>query len=520
MKEINYNGIELAGMFPPDGMDKIENYERLPVPYLEKEQQQIDISVGRQLFVDDYLIEQTDFIREYHKPRRYAGNPIFYPETEIEKGLDGHVAAAAPFSDGVWYDGKEKKFKMWYQAGWAGSVGYAESMDGIHFQRICQKVEGIPSGDRDSCAVVFDRYHAEKANPYKLFLYTRNDRPHGHIYESCDGIHWKLIGHTGSVGDRTTIFYNPFRKKWVFSIRSNSGKNLVRVRKYCEADSLEEAAKIQGAVYWTRADRYDRTDQTIGNIPELYNLDAVAYESILLGVFTIFDGPKNKISNALGIPKVTYLQMSYSRDGFHWYRGEDRSPFLAPERENPHSWERGYLHSNNGICTVVGDELWFYYTGYQGDETKTGDDDLSNGAYARSSLGLAKLRRDGFASMNCYGFQGSLTTRTFTHRGEYLFVNADFHNGYLKAGILDENGKTIKGFGADDSICMRENSTCFLFRWNEKNSLKDLKTSRIKIRFEGADGALYAFWISDTLEGKSRGYLASGAVGYGGYQDV
>ena len=41
------------------------------------------------------------------------------------------------------------------------------------------------------------------------------------LYVSPDGIHWAKIGQTGRAGDRSTFFYNPFRKVWVFSVRAD-----------------------------------------------------------------------------------------------------------------------------------------------------------------------------------------------------------------------------------------------------------------------------------------------------------
>ncbi len=38
---------------------------------------------------------------------------------------------------------------------------------------------------------------------------------------SPDGIHWTELGTTGHAGDRSTFFYNPFRRVWVFSLRGN-----------------------------------------------------------------------------------------------------------------------------------------------------------------------------------------------------------------------------------------------------------------------------------------------------------
>ena len=49
-------------------------------------------------------------------------------------------------------------------------------------------------------------------------------------------------------------------------------------------------------------------------IPELYNLDAVAYESVMLGLFAIF------AAKASDREKPNELCVGFSRDGFHWSR--------------------------------------------------------------------------------------------------------------------------------------------------------------------------------------------------------
>ena len=514
-----YNGIVEPAVFPPKGMHKPESYEPLPVPYLRKPPKVIDISIGRQLFVDDFLIDKSDFIRQYHQPRRHPGNPIFYPETELECGRDGHAPMAAPFSDGVFYDGKEQKFKMWYHAGWFDGTAYAESEDGLHWERP-QLGEGDgnrcipvrPGIMRDGCAVVLNRYYEEE-RPYKMFLFVRPGE--GEIWDSADGRAWNRIGPTGPIGDRSTVFYNPFRKKWVYSMRTDFGPNYrgVRARSYQEADTFEEGAALDHPVYWARADRYDPIEPTIGDKPTLYNLDAIAYESIMLGAFSIFLGPENDVSVKTGIPKHTELHLAYSRDGFHWSRPEKRTPFLAPNRADPDSWERGYIHSNNGICIIHGDELWFYYTAFRGDSTKIFEHGHASGMYANASMGLAVLRRDGFASLNAYGYTGHMTTRPLWFSGEYLFVNADFHTGGMRVAVLDENGDVIPGYGFDDCVRYTGDSTCARITWNGHSDLAQLSETVIRLQFEGTNGALYAFWITDDAAGKSHGCLAGGAVG-------
>ena len=51
------------------------------IPYLKNPPEVIDISVGRQLFTDDFLIEETDLKSEYYKAKKFDGNPILRPET-------------------------------------------------------------------------------------------------------------------------------------------------------------------------------------------------------------------------------------------------------------------------------------------------------------------------------------------------------------------------------------------------------------------------------------------------------
>ena len=72
-----YNGIVLPDKWPPDDMDP-NCYAPMPVPYLENIPDVIPIDVGRQLFVDDFLIQETTLRRVFHKegqwPRHGAGH--------------------------------------------------------------------------------------------------------------------------------------------------------------------------------------------------------------------------------------------------------------------------------------------------------------------------------------------------------------------------------------------------------------------------------------------------------------
>ncbi|HNX04913.1 MAG TPA: hypothetical protein PKI32_05390, partial [Opitutales bacterium] len=86
--ETLYNGIVLPEKWPP----KIDtaNRDPMPVPYLEVKNipKEIPIDLGRQLFVDDFLVAETNgVVRRFFKPVKYAGNPLLWPETKEELAL-------------------------------------------------------------------------------------------------------------------------------------------------------------------------------------------------------------------------------------------------------------------------------------------------------------------------------------------------------------------------------------------------------------------------------------------------
>ena len=82
-----YNNIVLPELWPPRDIDPVDMSE-IEVPYLKEKPEVIDISVGRQLFVDDFLISETDGLYPfYHKAVKFEGNPVLVPETDEERNV-------------------------------------------------------------------------------------------------------------------------------------------------------------------------------------------------------------------------------------------------------------------------------------------------------------------------------------------------------------------------------------------------------------------------------------------------
>ena len=193
------------------------------------------------------------------------------------------------------------------------------------------------------------------------------------------------------MGDNTTIFYNPFRKKWVMSVR-RSVHERGRARFYYEVDDFAQLAamKTEDPVFWSGAEKLDPPDPQIQKQTQLYCLSPIAYESIMLGAFAMHYGPENDVCQKGQFPKLTEIELGYSRDGFHFARPDRTSFIAATKREG--DWDRGYLRPIGSVCTVVGDRLYFYYCGFSGVAP-----DGQKHFYAGGSTHVAFLRRDGFA---------------------------------------------------------------------------------------------------------------------------
>ncbi|MCI8387182.1 MAG: glycosyl hydrolase family 32 [Clostridiales bacterium] len=483
------------------------------VPYLKNPPEVINVSVGRQLFVDDFLIEETDLEPEYHKAKKFDGNPVLSPETEWERGK---MPAACPKSGGVWFDEDERIYKMWYEAGWLGQICYAISHDGINWERPNLDIE--PGTNKiltfdsnstikdfdpkylkpDSTTFWIDHNDLDKSRRYKMYLRNPGGPPYpGIIGTSPDGIHWENLTLTTNVGDRSTIFYNPFRRKWVYSIRSGWS---ARSRQYHECDDLFEGAhwNPNEAAKWLSADELDLPNPYIRHKPELYNVDVVGYESIMLGMFEIFYGPENNFCGDRGVPKITELIPMYSRDGYNFSR-PSREPIIGSSICKG-SWDRGYVQSVGGVTIIHGDELWIYYIGFGGDERFGrwySDDDMETGMYMNGATGIAKLRRDGFVSLNgC----GSILTRRleFTSKCE-LHVNID---GRVKVAIIGESGEVIA-----ESLEFSGDSTNVRLDFGSFD-IASLEGKPFRLRFD-VDGKLYSFGFTD-MNGDFGGAHAAG----------
>jgi len=177
----------------------------------------VDVSVGRQLFVDDLLVESVDGVSRYWNHPTKIDNPFVCPESgAAPKVVDGSSGAkdgeavnlTCATDGGLWWDPTRRKFRLWYQADWLGDICYAESSDGEKWE--CPDLGIVPGTNRifehdiiDSWSVT-PNYAAK--NPYadwKLHVsypYTSKEWPptmDDRLWESKDGIRFSPLGLAG-----------------------------------------------------------------------------------------------------------------------------------------------------------------------------------------------------------------------------------------------------------------------------------------------------------------------------------
>jgi hypothetical protein len=503
--ETLYNGIRLPARWPP----RIE-YTREPMamPYLRQPPALIPIDVGRQLFVDNFLIAETTLARTLHAARYHEATPVLRPDRPWE--MTGQNPCAMVFSDGVWFDLADNLFKIWYMGGLVRSTCYATSRDGIKWEKprldVHKDTNIVVPGYRDSNTVWLDHNEKDENRRFKMFRVIRGKRLCAiEVQFSADGIHWSKPVRSGPCGDRTTVFYNPFRRRWVYGVRDDAPR-LGRVRAYREHADVLAAARWQARepTPWIGADRLDPIRQDLRTPCQLYNLDGVAYESLLLGLFTIWRGQPNNRA------KPNEVCIGFSRDGFHWDRPSHRA--FCPVSEHHGDWNWGNVQSAGGCCLVVGDQLFFYVSGRAGIKGST-----QSGV---CTTGLAVLRRDGFASMDAGKDAGTLTTRAVSFRGRHCFVNVDCPRGELRVEVLDSDRNVIAPFSRNNCISIRVDRTRQRIAWKGADDLAKLAGQPVRFRFHLTNGKLYAFWVSTQAGGGSHGYVAAGGPGFKGPLDT
>ena len=456
-------GVTLPEQWPP--RRPVSN-EAEPPPYIQNPPKMIPITDARQFFWDDFLIESTENLRRVaHQPKKFEGNPVLKPDQPWEKKAPRYADTgkdpggfAAPFSGLVMRDPQSGLFRMWYYIVPAASVAYAASRDGITWEK---PLAGAAGNSNVLCSVIDS--HSVLVGPDKQFrLYNpRHDHDYG---VSSDGIGFQHKKTFFFTDDRSTVAWDQFRQVYVAMLRVYV--NSARAVTFAES---EDGEVFRNYRFWMWPD--ERTPESV------YAADLRCHESIYVSFW-----------NPYGRDKVQ-IQAAVSRDGFHWER-PSMEP-LVPVAEGKEAWDSGNIQSSGGCFVEVGDEFWIYYSGGPGGHGRRWGG--SDGRPSYCATGLARMRLDGFFSMDGGADEGMLTTRPLEFSGGKLFVNVDAPKGELRVEVLDEGGKALPGFSRDECNVITSDSVKTQVTWKRAESMQGLAGKPIRLRFCLRNGSLYSF---------------------------
>ncbi len=470
----------------------------------------LKIGSERQLFVDDFLIASCQGLtRQLHQPVPHPDNPVMKTREHPWEEMDG-------FSLFVLRDEQNGQFRMWYNSRiiyeaenglrYRGPTGYATSADGVHWTKPDlglvkygpDRHNNIVLGEGSINGLFYEPHTPDLQKRYKALVWhdPREQAEYApreglYLYWSPDGIHWKGDSQTcvmplrtgpdttfpetlvPGMGDTTNFIFDTKLNKYVCNGKILFRNPTMRTIAHSESDDL---------VHWTRPIMTMHRGQLDGD-NQIGEITRIPYESMWLGLLGMYHWDRGW--------KQKHQQLAASRDGRHWYRVNPREAFIPLGAED--SWEPDFTIAGRPGPLLIGDELWFYYTGRQRAERfqEQGIDAPHN-----QHVGLAKLRRDGFVSLRAGDKPGELVTRPLTFAGSRLYVNvATEPGGYLEVGVRTRDGEPVSGFALKDANRITGDGTRILVTWSRGTDIPLPAGKHVRLQFRLKNADLYSFWI-------------------------
>ena len=238
--EVLENGLCLPAEWPPQ-RKSIDRTYRSP-PYLQPANRPhtINVTAGRQLFVDDWLIANSSGITIEHHTAELMPEPVITGTEDHEMLPSGAGSMLWPAHQGVYFDPAFGDYRLLY--GCVEFTCLATSKDGRTWTK--GKYDVIPGTNVVSLHPSGSAWLDTAAPHSSARRYwqqgtaacSNSSRFNYTAWSNCfilssspNGIHWRvehdtthdLNTHGLAAGeDSTTFFYNPFRRKFVWPIKS------------------------------------------------------------------------------------------------------------------------------------------------------------------------------------------------------------------------------------------------------------------------------------------------------------
>ncbi|MGE0378132.1 MAG: hypothetical protein AB7I48_28340 [Planctomycetaceae bacterium] len=430
--------------------------------------------------------------RTFHQAEVYP-HPVLEPQTAWEQH---------GFTTSVIYDDEAGLFKMWYhtlaQTEPSRAVTcYAESDDGVHWRRPNLGLHEF-QGSRDNNIVIPTDHHegqdhfesvfkdpleSDPARRYKALGWSSFDwdGPLSGIYSavSPDGLNWSFTSEPvfhyhprpgtddlGPVGDAQSLMIDTLKRRYVAFLRHFPHRAVSFSKDF---------------VTWTQPETFLRT---LHSRQEYYNNSAFVYGDQYLGIVSLFDlDPDRHDMNCWLIS---------SRDCERWERCPAERPLI--ECGDIGEWNRFCTWNGGSPPIRVGDELYFYFRGAGRRHGPYFGDDNTD---AKISVGLAKLRVDGFVSLDASFDGGELITTPWATEGGTLLLNAKCDYGEIRVELLGEDDEPLPGFALEDCVPVRADGVNLPVRWKDRSDLTGAAGMTARIHIQLKNARLYSYRRSD-----------------------
>ena len=464
----------------------------------------------RELFLDDSMVGGLYRVaRKVHQPAKQgavvrADRPW---ERTLRRGSSVPSELVEFYNSPVW-DGDERVFKMWYVIGDGRLTGFARSRDGVAWEKPTLGVREHEGSKQNNLVTV-------RGNPEAEIVHVLRDpdAPAERRYKglaflgaagrqavvSADGYDFRVLGAPPIPGqDTSQLVWDERGRQYILTVKhpgpfgrsvwlstSKDFEHWTPHELIFHADALDQELgrrRIEEhlrnpALYHPLASHPDEYRT------EVYMMPAFPYESLYVGLPVFFEAADRLPAPFNNQDGINSIKLAASRNLRTWVKVGNRESFIPV---SPRA--AGVLDTAQVLPAarpvVREDELWFYYSGI---DVRYPPDGAFHGA-----IHLAKLRRDGFVSLDGESETAFVETRNLRLEGKHLFCNVDARAGELRAEFL---GRDLPAaFAGVRSRPVQGDRLRAELVWEDRD-LAALHGATVRMRFYLNKASLYSFWV-------------------------
>ncbi|MCA9009748.1 MAG: hypothetical protein KDB01_08380 [Planctomycetaceae bacterium] len=462
----------------------------------------VDVGNHNQLFIDELFVAESHGIALKVQPPRKTHEIILKSEHPWESATLNWFTV---LQDRGCIDG-ESKYRMWYEAydveGWPTaddtSFCYAESRDGVKWTKPELGLFSYQASNRNN--ILFRQIGSANdgslSRVHGTGVFIDLQAPAAARFKA---ISQGIFANRGAPPHRIAGMYSPDGLKWtrypepicdLFADSQYSGFRDASTGDYVIYGRVAgQIGRSSGADF----EHFENLTPVLNVTPEdpansnLYNSAVMKYP-YAPNIYFMFPSLFQRIPDTLDI------RLAVSRDGVHWTRPDQSTPFIPLGASG--EFDSGSLYMGQGILRDD-DQISFYYSGSPLKHEEVTLEHLAKRENARAySRVVTPLDRFVAAVAGREG--GNFTTPPLRFTGNYLQLNVKVQpGGHLRIGLLDAQGQPIPGYSVNDCIPVVGDSLSVRVKWNDNDEFEFPMNAVMRLQFDMTSVELYGFQFTD-----------------------